>query len=270
VAPSELTLRPAHPGDADAVADVHLASRRAAAMPPGVHTDDEVRAWLAGRLGCDEVWLAEHDARPVGYARFTRTWLDDLYVLPPYAGHGVGTALLDVVKAQRPRGFALWVFEQNHPALAFYAARGLVELERTDGSANEERAPDIRMAWPGEEPLTYLRAEIDEVDAQLADLLHRRAALTRAVQPHRATALAAARTALAAADGSRPGVMPPDAADAAEAADAAVAQRDLDRERAIAAAMAQRAPSLGAERIARIVHVVITESLDAAAELSRR
>jgi chorismate mutase/GNAT superfamily N-acetyltransferase len=232
VAPSELTLRPAHPGDADAVADVHLASRRAAAMPPGVHPDDEVRTWLAGRLGRDEVWLAEHDARPVGYARFTRTWLDDLYVLPPYAGHGVGTALLDVVKAQRPRGFALWVFEQNHPARTFYAARGLVELERTDGSANEERAPDIRMAWPGEEPLIYLRAEIDEVDAQLADLLHRRAALTRAVQPLKTTT-----------------------------------ERDPDRERAIATAMARRAPSLGEDRLARIVHAVITESLEAAEEL---
>jgi chorismate mutase len=40
--------------------------------------------------------------------------------------------------------------------------------------------------------------------------------------------------------------------------------RDPAREREIAEAMARRAPALGAERLARIVHTVITESLDAA------
>jgi hypothetical protein len=37
-------------------------------------------------------------------------------------------------------------------------ARGLVELERTDGAANEEKAPDVRMAWPGRDPLAFYRA----------------------------------------------------------------------------------------------------------------
>jgi GNAT superfamily N-acetyltransferase len=150
VTSTELTsvaLRPAGPEDADAVADVHLAARAAAPMPPGVHTDDEVRAWLTGRLAEDEVWVAEHDGRPAAYARFTDTWLDDLYVHPSYAGHGIGSALLDVVKARRPAGFGLWVFEMNTAARAFYARHGLVEVERTDGSANEEGEPDIRMEW---------------------------------------------------------------------------------------------------------------------------
>lgn len=144
-----MIVRPAVPEDAAAVAEVQLASRRAAAMPPGIHTDDEVRAWLAARLLQDEVWVAEVDGLVVGYARFTETWLDDLYVLPAHAGAGVGSALLDVVKALRPRGFGLWVFEVNEPARAFYLRRGLVERERTDGSANEEREPDIKMVWRG-------------------------------------------------------------------------------------------------------------------------
>ena len=59
-------------------------------------------------------------------------------------------------------------------------------------------------------------------------MLARRVALTRAVQPHKP-----------------------------------VAERDPDRERAIAEAMALRAPALGADRLARIVHAIITESLDA-------
>jgi hypothetical protein len=40
--------------------------------------------------------------------------------------------------------------------------------------------------------------------------------------------------------------------------------RDAERERAIAEAMAERAPELGAERLQRIVHAIIGESLDAA------
>jgi chorismate mutase len=227
--PTDVTLRPACEADAGAVAAVHLASRRAAAMPPPVHTDDDVRHWLSGRLEQDEVWLAEVDAAPVGYARFTSTWLDDLYVLPSHAGRGVGSALLDVVKAQRPDGFCLWVFEMNAGARAFYASHGLVELEHTDGSANEERTPDLRMAWPGAEPLAFYRRLIDEVDEQLGDLLARRAALTRAVQGLKDDP-----------------------------------SRDPDREREIAAAMARRAPELGEDRLARIVHAIITESLDAA------
>jgi GNAT superfamily N-acetyltransferase len=225
----ELSLRRADEGDAEAIADIQLAARREAPMPPGVHTDDEVRHWLAGRLQSDdEVWLAEADRGPAGYARFTETWLDDLYVAPTYAGQGIGSALLDLVKAQRPGGFCLWVFEMNTPARSFYARRGLVELERTDGRDNEEKSPDVKMAWPGADPLSFYRRLIDDVDGELGDLLARRVALTRAAQPHK---------------------------DAPE--------RDSAREREIAAGMARRAPELGAERLARIVQAIITESLDA-------
>jgi chorismate mutase/GNAT superfamily N-acetyltransferase len=227
--PTDLVLRPADAGDAAALALVQLEARASAPMPPSLHPDHEVRAWLSGRLATDEVWVAEHDGRVAGYARLTETWLDDLYVAPAYARQGVGSALLDLAKSLRPGGFCLWVFESNTPARGFYARHGLVELERTDGSANEEKAPDLRLAWPGEDPVVFLRGLIDEVDEQLGDLLARRAALTRAVQPYK------------------------DAAD-----------RDPVREHAIAEALATRAPALGTERLRRIVHAIVTESLDAA------
>lgn len=227
-----MLIRPADESDAEAVASVHLHSRSAAPMPPGVHTDDAVRFWISGRLQEDEVWVAEDAGDVVGYVRLTPTWLDDLYVLPSHAGQGVGSALLDVAKAQRPDGFCLWVFEMNTPARAFYTRHGLVELEHTDGSTNEERSPDLKMAWPGADPLAFYRGLIDEVDEQLGDLLARRAALTRAVQAHKQDPT-----------------------------------RDPGREQEIAAALARRAPALGHERLARIVHAIITESLDAATEI---
>ena len=227
-----MLIRRAEETDARAVVDVQIAARRSAAMPPGIHPPSDVRRWLGRRLQHDDVWVAEVEGQVVGYARLTPTWLDDLYVLPEHAGQGVGSALLDLVKAQRPDGFCLWVFEMNEPARGFYARHGLVELERTDGSANEEKHPDIRMAWPGAEPLRFFRGLIDEVDEQLGDLLARRAALTRAVQHEKGNTA-----------------------------------RDPEREHEIAAALARRAPALGHERLSRIVHAIITESIDAATEL---
>ena len=145
---SELVrVRPATPDDATAVADVHLASRQAAPMPPGVHPEHETRAWLAARLVEDDVWVAEADDVVVGYLRMTATWVDDLYVTPAYAGQGIGSLLLDLAKSLRPGGFSLWVFEMNAPARAFYRHHGLVEREHTDGSDNEEQTPDLRMSW---------------------------------------------------------------------------------------------------------------------------
>ena len=153
---TELTLRPAGPDDSDAIAALYAAARQAAvpAMPPAVHTAEEDRAWFADRLsdGEHEAWLAEQDDSLLGFALVTATWLDALYVRPGSQRAGVGAALLDVVKALRPDGFGLWVFESNDPARSFYDRHGLVELERTDGSANEEGAPDVRMAWPGLAP----------------------------------------------------------------------------------------------------------------------
>jgi GNAT superfamily N-acetyltransferase/chorismate mutase len=228
-------LRAANAEDLPALADLYLRVRAAAipAVPPGIHTDDEVRAWVGGwDLGQWDVWLAEAPSRePLGYAVVAADWLHSLYVAPEAAGRGVGGALLDLVKSLRPNGFCLWVFVSNGPARAFYEHRGLVELEQTDGSTNEEKSPDLKLAWPGADPVAFFRDLIDDVDAQLGDLLARRVALTRVVQAHK-----------------------PDPS------------RDLERERAIAIAMAERAPELGEERLGRIVAAIIEESLDAAGE----
>jgi GNAT superfamily N-acetyltransferase/chorismate mutase len=229
---TDLVLRAATVDDLPVLAEVHLASRAGAgeAFPPSVHTDDEVRAWVAGwDLTAQDVRVAVLDGQVVGYSRCTPTWLDDLYVLPEAQGHGVGTALLRRVLDEHPDGVGLWVFECNQPARDFYARHGFVALERTDGSANEERAPDIRLVWPGRDPLACFRAMIDEVDLVLGDVLARRTALTRVVQ----------------------GIKPS-------------GERDPAREAEIVRRVAAVVPELGEERVARIVDVIIAESLDAA------
>ncbi len=233
---TETTVRPAMPADLPEVAEVLLAARRDAvpAMPPPVHDEDAVRAQVITLLDRGrEIWVAEEGGIDdvAGFAAVHDDWLESLYVGPRHQGQGIGTMLLEVVKAARPGGFGLWVFAGNAAARGFYHRHGLIELEHTDGSANEEREPDVRMVWPGREPIDYLRRQIDLVDDELALLLSRRAALTGAVQGFKAT----------------PGQV----------------GRDLDREREIAERMVRHAPGLGPESVARIMHVVIGESLDA-------
>ncbi|KRF17386.1 hypothetical protein ASG90_08870 [Nocardioides sp. Soil797] len=232
---SELNLRPATADDLPAIAALYERVRVAAVpqMPPVVHDSEQIRAWVSGwDLAEHEVWVAETD-RLVGFLTLTETWLDSLYVEPAAQRTGVGSALVALAQAQRPQGFALWVFETNEPAREFYRRHGFVELEHTDGSENEERSPDLRMAWLGERPLDFLRGQIDDVDHELGRLLARRAALTAAVQDRKPVA--------------------------------GHSGRDAAREAEIAERMAHLAPALGVERVARIVDVIITESLDAAA-----
>lgn len=229
--PGDVLLRPATPEDVPAMADVHVDCRGAnvGSMPPMVHDRDATGRWMAGRLEGDSTgWVAERDGRVVGYAVVTGEWLDDLFLAPGETGQGIGAALLEVVKAERPDGFCLWVFESNAGARRFYGRHGLLELERTDGSSNEERSPDVRMVWPGRDPVAYLRHLIDDVDDQVGDLLSRRVALTRAVQRLKHDP-----------------------------------SRDPGREQEIVSRLARRAPELGEARMARIVHAIITESLDA-------
>jgi chorismate mutase len=91
------------------------------------------------------------------------------------------------------------------------------------------------MAWPGLDPLAYLRGEVDAADAELAGLLARRFALTAAIQGQKESA---------GVTGGHAG-------------------RDPGREREIVTRMARHAPGLRAERIAPIMDAVITESLTA-------
>ncbi len=180
----DLLLRPATPEDADELAALAVAARRAAvpAMPAPVHDVAETCAWIARQLaGEREAWVAEDDGLLVGYVLLEPGFVHSLYVRPDRLGQGIGSVLLDLVKGLRPDGFALWVFASNEPARRFYARHGLRELEHTDGSGNEERAPDLRMAWPGRDPLAYLRARARAVDRELAALQAERAALAEAI-----------------------------------------------------------------------------------------
>jgi GNAT superfamily N-acetyltransferase len=112
------------------------------------HADDDVRQWMRGVLEEHEAWLAcADDGAPVGLMVLEGDWVGQLYVDPAWTGQGLGTRFLDLAKQRRPRGLQLWTFQSNVRAQRFYERNGFTVQERTDGSGNEERAPDLRYVW---------------------------------------------------------------------------------------------------------------------------
>jgi GNAT superfamily N-acetyltransferase len=146
----ELLIRPLEPYDTDEAARLWWRSRHASAdlLPAAIHTVDQVATWFADVLLPDaQTWVALDDGRIVAVLTLDGDDLDQLYVDPDVAGQGVGSTLVDLAKDLRPGGLALWTFQTNTRAQAFYGRHGFTEVRRTDGAANEERAPDIRMTW---------------------------------------------------------------------------------------------------------------------------
>ena len=115
------------------------------------HAPEEVRRWIEEVvLAHDEVWVAEDEARVVGFFALSGDLLFHLYVYPELHRQGAGSLLFERVKELSPHGFRLWVFQRNTQAREFYEHRGMRVVELTDGSENEEREPDALYEWvPG-------------------------------------------------------------------------------------------------------------------------
>lgn len=148
-------LRSAVSSDAVAVADVYLRSFNAA-MPSvrQAHSDEEVRGWVRDVLVPAGVLVAEVDTRVVGLIALSDDWIEQLYVDPAWQRCGIGTQLLSLAKHRRPSGLQLWTFQVNRPAQQFYERHAFVAVEWTDGSANEQREPDVRYSWPGAQTIS--------------------------------------------------------------------------------------------------------------------
>jgi ribosomal protein S18 acetylase RimI-like enzyme len=161
----ELTIRRAGSQDADPAAELWLRARKAAlgAIPPPVHSDEEVREWFGTYVTRElDLWVAESGAGIVGMLVLDGEWIDQLYVDPEYLGRGIGSRLLGLARRERPGTLRLWTFVSNTRARRFYEHHGFVEVARTDGLRNEERAPDIQYIHPGP-PRGAARAGCDDL-----------------------------------------------------------------------------------------------------------
>ena len=140
-------IRRAEERDMEAVARL-FRDVRLACLPylPNLHTPEEDAWFFRNRVFAEcKVLLAEAETID-GFVAFRAGWIDHLYVRPHCQHRGIGTALF-ARAMQEGSPLRLWVFQRNTAAIAFYRARGFREIERTDGSGNEEREPDMLMEW---------------------------------------------------------------------------------------------------------------------------
>jgi ribosomal protein S18 acetylase RimI-like enzyme len=145
---ADVAIRPATPADAPGVADVYLAAFHATYAFPLAHTDDQVRDWLRGIVaGEGTTWVADAGGRIVGMMVLDEDGIDQLYVDPAWHGRGIGSRLVELAKRRRPDGLALYTFQVNDRARRFYERHGFLATWFGDGSANEERQPDVRYEW---------------------------------------------------------------------------------------------------------------------------
>ena len=143
-----MQIEPATPADADGIAATFGAARRTA-MPwlASLHTEAEDRRYFEGVLRECDVLVVRRDGLPIAFLALTDDTVEHLYVRPEAQRSGIGSALLQAAKSRSPSGLRLWTFQRNQRARAFYARHGFAELELTDGSGNEEREPDVLLAW---------------------------------------------------------------------------------------------------------------------------
>jgi len=105
-------------------------------------TEQELHATLFGERRYAEVLLAHYEGQPAAFALYFHNYstflarpgiyLEDLFVDPPYRGHGVGKALLQElarITVQRECGRLEWsALDWNRPAIDFYLRLGAVEM----------------------------------------------------------------------------------------------------------------------------------------------
>jgi len=152
----DVTFRPATDADAEQVASVLLASRKAfVAFAPMAHADDEVRAWVATLLipggGVSVAVAGSSSEQVVGMMAVSRQdgvgWIDQLYLHPSVVGRGIGTRFVKLAEESLGSPIRLYTFQENVGARRFYERLGFRAIAFSDGADNEERCPDVLYEW---------------------------------------------------------------------------------------------------------------------------
>ncbi|WP_439272654.1 GNAT family N-acetyltransferase [Pseudochrobactrum sp. HB0163] len=112
----------------------------------GLHTPQEDQWFYENCIfpQC-EVWAA-FAPEMAGIIAFKQGWIEQLYILPGFQGHGIGSALLKQA-LNRFSHLQLWTFQRNMQARKFYEKHNFIAVETSDGSRNEEKEPDMRYEY---------------------------------------------------------------------------------------------------------------------------
>jgi ribosomal protein S18 acetylase RimI-like enzyme len=146
----DFRVTPATADDARTVAQIFIAARSGMQyLPPPAPTEATMTSVFARRIGQGGVILAWHDGQAVGFGELADGYVNHLYVDPAFQGRGIGTRLLDTLKAMSAHELRLWVFDENAGAIRWYEREGFVLEERRDAQQadNMEGLPDRRYVW---------------------------------------------------------------------------------------------------------------------------
>ena len=134
-------IRPANPADVPTIVALIRALAEYEKLSFEVVLDEaKLNEHLFGPRPYAEAMMAEADGKSVGFALFFHNYstfegkpgiyLEDLYVMPEYRGHGLGKALLVALAklaVERGCGRVEWsVLDWNEPSIRFYESLGAV------------------------------------------------------------------------------------------------------------------------------------------------
>lgn len=143
-----LTLRPAHTDDHEALLRVW---RRAVEATHDFLTAADVdwyeRAVAEYLPRMSDLRVADEDGRAVGFIAQEDGEIQMLFVDPSRHGKGIGSALLAAVAEEHPE-LRVDVNEANPSGRAFYAARGFVEVGRSELDGEGRPFPLLHLRRP--------------------------------------------------------------------------------------------------------------------------
>ncbi len=93
-----------------------------------------------------EIWVAEMDGRIAGFLAMKGSYIDRLYIDPPYWHKGLGKRFIEFAKQISPGGLELHTHQENLPARSFYEKEGFVAV-KFGISPPPESAPDVEYHW---------------------------------------------------------------------------------------------------------------------------
>jgi predicted N-acetyltransferase YhbS len=151
------SIRRAVPSEAEAILAVHRASVETLCVP--AYSPEHIASWFEGRtsdiyapaLAAGQLWVADVQGRIAGFVGAEPGEVTLLFVLPEFAGQGVGRALFEfgLSMAESTPGQAVIVVATRNSE-SFYARYGFNPLESqflVRGNRNL-RYPVIRMLRP--------------------------------------------------------------------------------------------------------------------------
>jgi GNAT superfamily N-acetyltransferase len=97
-------------------------------------------------LGANTVWVGVQNGEIAAYLALNESFIDRLYVDPPYWRQGWGTSFIQFAKLQSPAGLELFTHQENHAARALYEKHGFVAV-KFGISPPPESAPDVEYHW---------------------------------------------------------------------------------------------------------------------------